>query len=166
MFMLIPQVLTFGCAVVLNTLVGQAYGAKNYQLCGTWLHMSVVLLTILTIPVVVYYFYVESLVAFMTDDPEVIRLAGKFARWCSLSAWPQVVYCAIRQFYQAQEIVMPSTVVSALSVGVNVGFNYLFIYGFGSWEGLGFIGSPLATAAAFVFQVSIVICCICHLLSL
>ena len=88
--MLIPQVLTFGCAVVLNTLVGQAYGAKNYQLCGTWLHMSVVLLTILTIPVVVYYFYVESLVAFMTDDPEVIRLAGKFARWCSLSAWPQV----------------------------------------------------------------------------
>ena len=32
---------------------------------------------------------------------------------------------AIRQFYQAQEIVMPSTVVSALSVGVNVGFNYL-----------------------------------------
>lgn len=63
----------------------------------------------------------------------------------------------IRQWFQALQIVYPATVVSALSVGTNVLFNQLFIHGIPgtSFEGLGFIGSPIATAVSYTFQLSL-----------
>ena len=58
----------------------------------------------------------------------------------------------MRQFFQVQNILLPATVVAVLAVGVNVACNQLLIYGAGAFSGLGFIGSPIATATSFAFQ--------------
>jgi len=151
-FMFVPQVFMYGCAVSLNTLCGQAYGAQNYELVGIWLQISIIFLTIMSIPVIVFFFYIENLVALFIEDPEVVHLAGTFARYSALTVWPTCIYCAVRQYFQAQSVVYPATVTSVMSVGVNIIGNFILIYGIGSWKGLGFIGSPLATFFAAIFQ--------------
>ena len=42
---------------------------------------------------------------------------------------------------------------SLLVIVVNIGFNWLFVYGLGGFGGYGFIGSPIATACATMVQV-------------
>lgn len=53
---------------------------------------------------------------------------------------------------QAQNIVLPGTIVAVCAIPLNVGFNQLFIYGVGSWKGLGFVGSPIASTMTATVQ--------------
>lgn len=146
------QILIFGFAVSLCTMCGQAYGAKNYELVGIWLQLGLIFLTLFSIPVMVSFFYVDHLLSFVTDDLQVLRMADTYARYLVPTVLPQAVYCALRQYLQAQEIVNPATIISILSVGVCLVSNYVFIYGFGPIPALHFIGSPIAQCVASIFQ--------------
>ncbi|ETV80258.1 hypothetical protein H257_06599 [Aphanomyces astaci] len=147
------QVVIYGFAVALCTLCGQAYGAQNYELVGIWLQLGIFFLTLFSIPVCISFFYVEHIFVYLCDDVQVLAFASTYARYSALSIWPQCVYYALRQYFQAQEIVTPATVINVLSVGVCIVANQVLIYGVDGWiPGLGFIGSPLAQFAAAVFQ--------------
>ena len=52
-------------------------------------------------------------------------------------------------------IMLPATFATCITVVANATFNYVFIYGYGSFEGLGFIGSPLATVLSFCVQLAV-----------
>ncbi|OQS03427.1 Multidrug/Oligosaccharidyl-lipid/Polysaccharide (MOP) Flippase Superfamily [Thraustotheca clavata] len=147
------QVVIYGFAVALCTLCGQAYGAENYELVGIWLQLGIFFLTLFTIPVCFSFFYVDVILSGLTDDPIVLGFASTYAKYSALSIWPQCVYYALRQYFQAQEIVTPATVINVLSVFVCIGANYILIIGVDGYiDGLGFIGSPLAQFIASVFQ--------------
>ncbi|OQR97337.1 Multidrug/Oligosaccharidyl-lipid/Polysaccharide (MOP) Flippase Superfamily [Achlya hypogyna] len=147
------QVVIYGFAVALCTLCGQAYGAENYELVGIWLQLGIFFLTLFSIPVCISFFYVDVILAGLSDDTEVLAFASTYAKWSALSIWPQCVYYALRQYFQAQEIVTPATVINVLSVFVCVGANYVLIFGVADYfDGLGFIGSPLAQCIASIFQ--------------
>ncbi|TMW61446.1 hypothetical protein Poli38472_012637 [Pythium oligandrum] len=146
------QILIYGFAVSICTLCGQAYGAKNFELVGIWLQFGIIVLSLLSIPVMISFFYVDRILSFVTDDQVVLSLADTYARYIMPTVWPQAVYCALRQYLQAQEIVTPATIISILSVGVCLISNYVFIYGFGPIPALHFIGSPVAQCVASFFQ--------------
>ncbi|RLN87496.1 hypothetical protein BBJ28_00004791 [Nothophytophthora sp. Chile5] len=58
----------------------------------------------------------------------------------------------LRQYFQALGVLIPTTAVGIISIFVAAGSNYILIYGVGSWQGLGFVGSPIATVIASWFQ--------------
>ena len=68
-----------------------------------------------------------------------------------------------RQFHQSLEITVPFTAISMLAIAFNIVGNQLWINGlnisiFGlviSFDGLGFVGSPLATSTSFVLQLAL-----------
>ena len=162
-YMGIVNVLIYGSAVCLNTLCSQAMGAKNYKLAGHWLQLALITLTVTSIPVIASFFYVAPVLKFFVkagpgaeytyaQRDALCERAGAYSRRMALTVWPVACYCAIRQYFQAQGIVWPATVVSCAAAVVNVGFNWLLIHGVGSWRGLGFLGSPLATFSAIIFQ--------------
>lgn len=146
------QIIIYGFAISICTLCGQAYGAKNYELVGIWLQFGMVFLTLLAIPVMASFFYVDRILGFITDDQAVLSLADTYARHIMPTVWPQAIYCAMRQYLQAQEIVTPATIISVLSVGVCLVSNYVFIYGFGPIPAMHFVGSPIAQCVASYFQ--------------
>ncbi|KAL3667853.1 hypothetical protein V7S43_007403 [Phytophthora oleae] len=146
------QILIFGFAVSVCTLCGQAYGAKNYRLVGVWLQLALLFLMMLAVPVMVSFFYVDKILSVVTDDREILALADTYARLLAPSVLPQAIYCALRQYLQAQEIVRPATIISIASVVVSLSSNYIFIYGCGSIPGLGFIGAPIAQTVSSIFQ--------------
>lgn len=146
------QVLIYGFAVSLCTLCGQAYGARNFELVGIWLQLAIISLVTLSIPVMFSFFYVDRILSFVTSDTVILGYADTFARWTTPTVLPQAIFCAIRQYLQAQEIVEPATVIAIISVGVSIACNYCLIYGLGPLPGLGLIGAALAQDIASIFQ--------------
>ena len=147
----------------MNSLCSQAIGAGNPGLAGNWLQLSIGISSIAVVPCIVLFQYVDVFLAPLEDDKSVLHYAKLFGRFGSLFLYPQVVYMAIRQYFQAMQIVHPATVVSCVCVGLNVGLNALLIYGVDidwkwiqiHWDGLGFIGSPLATLSSMICQLSL-----------
>ncbi|KAG3109635.1 hypothetical protein PI125_g10745 [Phytophthora idaei] len=139
-------------ASALNTLCGQSWGAGNRELTGIWLQFGIMITTLLSIPVTIWYWCVGYVLEYSTDDQELIALATTFSRVISGSILPSLLYCCLRQYLQAIGILLPTTVVGVVSIFVATGSNYVLIYGIGSWDGLGFIGSPIATVVASWFQ--------------
>ncbi|GAB9477533.1 Multidrug/oligosaccharidyl-lipid/polysaccharide, partial [Globisporangium polare] len=136
----------------LTTLCGQAWGAQNRELMGVWLQMGLVVVSVLMVPVFIWYWCVGYVLELSTDDPEVIRLGVRFAKIMSFATWPAVAYVCIRLYFQSMGIMAPTTVVGTVSIGVAITANYFLIYGCFGWEGMGFDGSPLATVIATWFQ--------------
>ncbi|KAG3247816.1 hypothetical protein PI124_g7494 [Phytophthora idaei] len=146
------QMLIFGFAISVCTLCGQAYGAKNYALVGVWLQLALIFITLLSIPVMISFFYVDIVLRLVTDDLEVLMLADRYARYLAPTVLPQAIYCALRQYLQSQEIMDPPAVIGVASVGVSLITNYVFIYGCGPFPALGFIGAPIAQSVSSIFQ--------------
>ncbi|KAE9037791.1 hypothetical protein PR001_g8228 [Phytophthora rubi] len=139
-------------ASALNTLCGQSWGAGNRELTGIWLQFGLMITTLLSVPVAIWYWCVGYILEYSTDDQEVVALATTFSRVTSGSILPSLLYCCLRQYLQAIGILLPTTIVGMVSIFVAVGSNYVLIYGIGPWHGLGFIGSPIATVVASWFQ--------------
>eukprot|EP00124_Ichthyophonus_hoferi_P004952 Ihof_evm3s622 gene=Ihof_evmTU3s622 len=148
----VPLMGVWAGASALITLCGQSWGANNRELTGIWLQFGIVVTGLLGIPVFVWYWNIRWILRLSTPDEEIVRLGVLFGRYLSLSIAPSLVYACMRQYFQAMGIMWPTTIVGSLSIGVAAVCNYVFIYGIGSWNGLGFIGSPLATVMASWFQ--------------
>ena len=61
---------------------------------------------------------------------------------------------SLRQYFQAISVVHPASIVSFVTVFVNLGLNLVLVYGVSSlgFHGLGIHGSPLATLVSMIFQ--------------
>ena len=144
----------------LNGLCSQALGSCNPILVGYWLQLTVIICTIMSIPISIGYFYVSDLINAVSDDPQVVEYSKEFAHYAVLFLWTNSTLAAIRLYHQSLEIVTPFTIISTITIILNIAGNQLWLYGLdiniGGWrikfDGLGFIGSPLATSASVCLQ--------------
>jgi Na+-driven multidrug efflux pump len=58
---------------------------------------------------------------------------------------------------QAQGVVIPGLAAVSVAAVVNVGLNRVLIWGVGSWGGLGFQGSPIATSLSCLLLLSLLL---------
>lgn len=65
---LLPYTMMIGMNTALETLVSQAYGRKNIYECGLYLHRSLLLITIMFIPIAVILVYCDSILIFVGID--------------------------------------------------------------------------------------------------
>lgn len=152
MWMGVPSTFIQSSIQAISTLCSQAYGADNNKLVGIWLQTAIIFSVIGAIPVMIYYCCVGYFIGITMDDEETVHYGSQFAMVMALGLIPQYVYGACSTYFAAQGIIMPATICSALTMILNVFFNQLFIYGAFGWEGLGFIGSPLATVTSTCLQ--------------
>ncbi|KAG7396746.1 hypothetical protein PHYBOEH_001822 [Phytophthora boehmeriae] len=148
----VPLLTVWSSMSAIVTLCGQAWGAGNGKLTGIWLQMGLALVTLCTPVLMLFYWFVGFGLRASTDDDQVVRLGIRFSRILMFSIWPNLVYVCLRLYFQAMGVMMPTTVVGTLSMGVSIAANYVFIYGVWGWAGIGFDGSALATVAASWFQ--------------
>lgn len=138
-----------GFAGALNPLCAQAYGAGNYRLVGLWLQQGLVASTIFSIPCALTWVYTENILIYAGVDNEVAHLAGVFSNYSILWLWPTVWYMCLKCYFESQKIVMPALWINGFFLIINLVLNIVFVYGIeGYWDGWGYKGSPLATAAS------------------
>jgi MATE family multidrug resistance protein len=135
-----------GCGQAVNTLGAQAHGAGNLPLVGRWAQISLLVTAALCVPVTVAWLFTSPALASLGFPQSQCDDAQTFATWYILYLWPAYLFVMLTNYLQAIGSVMPALWVNFAMAGANAGLNRLLIFGAGGWPGLGFKGSPIASA--------------------
>jgi len=144
----------------LGPLCSQAFGAEQYARVATWLQVSVVWPTIIFFPLLaITWAYAGSIMEVLgvRSSSEVTAMANVFGLYSVLWLWPAMLFNALSMWLEAMEIVWPTTIISIVFIGINFLLNWVLVGGMGGlvdgFDGIGFRGSPIATAISKLLQI-------------
>jgi multidrug resistance protein, MATE family len=140
-----------------TALVAESDGAGNVSLSGKYLPQGVYMALILGIITGIITFGLSFLLPYMGQPPEEIALIGDYMRIWSVSTIPLVIYLAYKQFCDGLSRTVPAMVCTIIGLIINVGLNYLLIYGNYGFPKLGINGAAIASLIARILQMFILI---------
>ena len=130
----------------LSTLAGQAFGAGNLPLMGTWLHLSLLYSLVAAVPVAVSWWFTADVLRVALSrhacSETCLTLAEAFSQRSLVWLFPTTAYFSLNTFLTCQKIVRPQMMISIAAAALNAVLNYVCIYTLG----MGYLGSPIATA--------------------
>ncbi|KAJ4776954.1 Protein DETOXIFICATION [Rhynchospora pubera] len=139
-----------GMGSALETLCGQAYGAKQLQMLGVYMQRSWIILTIMCIFLLPIYLFATPILLFFHQNEDIASLAGKFSLYMIPQLFSYGLNFPIQKFLQAQSKVMITAVVSAAVLVFHLFLNWLLIVQLG----LGLVGAAIALNASWWILVS------------
>ncbi|PIN20914.1 putative membrane protein, predicted efflux pump [Handroanthus impetiginosus] len=117
--------LLLGVASGLETLCGQAYGAKQYHMLGVYLQRSwIVLIATATVLVPVYIFATPILKA-LGQDEQIAEVARPIALWFIPVIYALTISFSCQMFLQAQSKNMIITYLAAVSLSLHIFLSWL-----------------------------------------
>lgn len=122
-----------------ETLCGQAYGARKYGMLGIYLQRSTVLLTLTGIFLTFIYIFSKPILILLGESPEIASAAAVFVYGLIPQIFAYAVNFPIQKFLQAQSIVAPSAYISTATLGIHLLFSWVAVYKLG----LGLLGASL-----------------------
>lgn len=134
----------------LETLCGQAYGAKQYRQLGTYLQRGWIVLNVSCIPIAFIWMNIHTLLRAMGQDPEIADYAGLYTRWMIPSLFANAFLLPIVKFLQTQSAVIPMACCSALTLSMHIPICWLFVYKLG----VGYQGAAMANAVSSCLNVT------------
>lgn len=114
-----------------GVLCGQAYGAGNFKLVGTWLQICLVLMTCIYPPLACLRLFTGEILDFLGVPAVIAENAGIYARWNSLAMIFELWYFALWGYYTCQGIVAPDMIISCI---------FIFVASLLIWYGVYFLG--------------------------
>ncbi|XP_022135988.1 protein DETOXIFICATION 40-like isoform X2 [Momordica charantia] len=149
--------LMLGMGSAVETLCGQAYGAKKFEMLGIYLQRSTILLTLVGFLLTLLYIFSEPILLFLGESPKIASSAAVFVYGLIPQIFAYAVNFPIQKFLQAQSIVYPSAFISAATLVVHLALSWVAAYKLG----LGLIGASsvlslswwIIVAAQFVYIV-------------
>lgn len=140
-----------GVGGALETLCGQAYGAKQYQMLGVYLQRAMVILILMTIPISIIWAFTGQIFTLFGQDLEVSKEAGNYAHWLIPSIFPYgLLQCQIR-FLQTQNNLKPLMFSTGFASLLHVGCCWILV------SKLGFGSSGAALSVAISYGINVVI---------
>jgi MATE family multidrug resistance protein len=137
--------LQVGMASALDTLCGQAFGARQYHLLGIYKQRAMLVFTLACVPVVAVWANTTRILVFLGQDQSIAAEAGTYAWWLIPSLVPYVpLVCHIR-FLQTQSIVVPVMVSSAVTALIHVLVCWALVHK----AGVGSKGAALSGAVSY-----------------
>ncbi|KAF5205825.1 Detoxification-like protein [Thalictrum thalictroides] len=131
--------LMLGMGSAVETLCGQAYGARKYDMLGVYLQRSTVLLMATGIPLAIIYVFSKPLLILLGQSPDIASAASVFVYGLIPQIFAYAANFPIQKFMQAQSIVAPSAYISTATLVLHLILSYLLVYK----AGLGLLGASL-----------------------
>lgn len=104
--------LMLGMGSAVETLCGQAFGARKFEMLGIYLQRSTVLLTLAGVILTLIYIFSEPILIFLGESPRIASAAALFVYGLIPQIFAYAVNFPIQKFLQAQSIVAPSAYIS------------------------------------------------------
>ncbi|CAM0884599.1 unnamed protein product [Alopecurus aequalis] len=140
-----------GMASALDTLCGQAFGARQYHLLGVHKQRAMLVLALACVPIAVVWANTTQILLFLGQEPSIAAEAGAYARWLVPSLVPYVpLVCHIR-FLQTQSIVVPVMASSAATALSHVFVCWALVHK----AGMGSKGAALSNAISYCINLAI-----------
>ncbi|XVF37582.1 hypothetical protein REPUB_Repub20aG0021800 [Reevesia pubescens] len=145
-----------GLSGALETLCGQAFGAKMYRQLGVYLQTSCIFSFIVCIIISILWLFTEQILVLLRQDPDVAKTAALYVKYLIPGLFPFGFVQNIMRFCQAQGITIPLVIFSGLPFGIHFAILYLLVHR----ATMGLKGAPLAASISiwmsllmFVFYV-------------
>ncbi|XP_010471124.1 PREDICTED: protein DETOXIFICATION 14-like [Camelina sativa] len=141
----------FGMASALETLSGQAHGAKQFEKLGVHTYTGIFSLYLMCIPLSVLWSYMGDILFLTGQDPLVSQEAGKFATWLIPALFAYATLQPLIRFFQAQSLILPMIMSSISSLCVHVVLCWSLVFKFG----LGSLGAAIAVGVSYWLNVTV-----------
>lgn len=104
----------------LETLCGQAYGAKQYNMLGIHTQTGMLTLVAVSVPLAGIWFYTSNILISVGQDHDISVQAGIFNRWMIPSIFAYGILQCLNRFLQTQNNVFPMLITSAVTAFLHV----------------------------------------------
>lgn len=133
-----------GLSGSLETLCGQAYGAKLYRMMGVYLQSSVMLSIFFSILLSVFWYYTDDVLIGLHQERDISKYAAVYLRHLIPGLFAFGAQQCLLRFLQTQTIFAPLVVCSVVPLIIHVGVAYVMVHVLD----LGFIGAPISASIA------------------
>lgn len=107
-------------ASALETLCGQAYGAKQYHMLGVHMQRGMLTLVVVSMPLALIWFYTSTILIALGQDHEISKEAGTFNRWMIPSLFAYSLLQCLNRFLQTQNNVFPMMISSGITAFLHI----------------------------------------------
>lgn len=101
-----------GMASAVQTVCGQAYGAKQYNMLGVICQRSMIIMTVTAILLAVLYLYADPVLVAIGQSKAIAAAGATFSRGLIPQLFAFAINCPMQRFLQAQNIVAPLAYIS------------------------------------------------------
>ncbi|XP_058094179.1 protein DETOXIFICATION 40-like [Magnolia sinica] len=137
--------LMLGMGSAVETLCGQAFGARKFDMLGVYLQRSTVLLLLTAIPLTVIYIFSKPILILLGESSKIAAAAAVFVYGLIPQIFAYACNFPIQKFLQAQSIVAPSAYISAGTLVLHLFLSWIAIYKIG----LGLLGASLVLSLSW-----------------
>ncbi|KAL6848630.1 hypothetical protein ACP4OV_021213 [Aristida adscensionis] len=141
--------LLIGMASGLETLCGQAYGAKQYDKLGLQTYRAIVTLTAVSIPISLLWVFIGKLLILIGQDPLISKEAGRYIAWLIPGLFAYAVSQPLTKFLQSQSLIVPMLWSSIATLLLHVPLCWLLVFK----TSLGYVGASLAISLSYWLNV-------------
>ncbi|XP_030498725.2 protein DETOXIFICATION 14 [Cannabis sativa] len=145
--------LILGMSSALETLCGQAYGAKQYRKLGILTNTGILTLILVSIPLSLMWFYMEKILVFMGQDPIISREAGKFSIWLIPALFAYATLQPLVRYFMTQSITYPLLLSSFASICCHLPICWALVFK----SRLGHFGAALSIGFSYWLNVSLLL---------
>ncbi|KMT19736.1 hypothetical protein BVRB_1g007910 [Beta vulgaris subsp. vulgaris] len=128
-----------GMSTALETLCGQAYGARQHHMLGIYMQRSCVVLFLCAILLLPMFIFAAPLLKILGQSAEVAERTGLVARWLIPMHLSFVFQFSFQRFLQSQLKTAIIAWSSAVSLAVHAIISWIFVYKLG----VGIVGTAL-----------------------
>lgn len=122
--------LLLGAASGLETLCGQAFGARQYHMLGIYLQRSWIVLFFLTTALVPIYIFATPILIALGQDETIAEEAGRIALWFIPVVYSFIFSFTCQMYLQAQSKNMIITYLAVCSLSIHIFLSWLFVVKF------------------------------------
>jgi MATE family multidrug resistance protein len=144
-----------GLLLGLDTLVSQAYGARDLRECHRWLFQGLALGAAISIPLTAGCLALLVAIPWLGFHPQVMPLLQGYFAVIVWSTLPLLIYAALRRYLQGMHAVAPVTFALVSANLVNAIANWALIYGHLGFQPMGVPGAAWATVLSRVYMVTV-----------
>ncbi|OIW02534.1 hypothetical protein TanjilG_12848 [Lupinus angustifolius] len=116
-----------GLAMGMEPICGQAYGAKQWKLLGLTLQRTILLLLSISIPISLTWLNMKTILLWLGQDQEISSMAQTFLHFSIPDLFLLSLLHPLRIYLRTQNITLPLTYCSAISVLLHVPLNFLLV---------------------------------------
>jgi MATE family multidrug resistance protein len=150
-----------GMLLGLDTLVSQAFGAREIDSANRWLWHGLALACALAGVLVCGFTLAPAMLHHVRMDPEVYRQTVPALRGLTWGVLPLLVYFALRRYLQAGHHTRPIAFAVISANAINIGFDWLLIYGHSfhrhQLQAYGVTGSSWATSLSRLYMMLVLV---------
>ncbi|XP_054814969.1 protein DETOXIFICATION 40-like [Prosopis cineraria] len=137
--------LMLGMGSAVETLCGQSFGARQYEMLGIYLQRASIVLTLVGLLASFLYIFAKPILIFLGESPKVASAAAVFVHGLIPQIFAYAINFPVQKFLQAQSVVFPSAVISTATLVVHLLLNWLVVYRLG----LGLLGASMVLSLSW-----------------